>query len=209
MRASLGANAVKVALDRRAGDARSRAARAAKSTQVIVIDTDPIASTEAGGAWWDVAVPEISPRAEVATRAQGIREGAGDPALGDSSMTIRLGVNPIGWSNDDLQDIGGDIPLETCLAEAREAGFDGMEKGHKLPDDGAALKAKLAEFGLVFVGGWYSTELLTRSAQGGVRSGEGAHRDDQGRRRDVLVAAEMLQHHPRRSRRCRCRSGPC
>ena len=35
-----------------------------------------------------------------------------------------------------------------------------MEKGHKMPTDGAALKAKLAEFGLVFVGGWYSTELL-------------------------------------------------
>ena len=79
-------------------------------------------------------------------------------------MTIRLGVNPIGWSNDDLQDIGGDIPLETCLAEAREAGFEGMEKGHKLPSDGATLKAKLAEFGLVFVGGWHSTALLRRTA---------------------------------------------
>ena len=80
-------------------------------------------------------------------------------------MTIRLGANPIGWSNDDLQEIGGDTPLETCLAEAREAGFEGMEKGNKMPNDGAALKAKLAEFGLVFVGGWYSTELLLRSAR--------------------------------------------
>ena len=60
-------------------------------------------------------------------------------------MSVRLGVNPIGWSNDDLQDIGGDISLETCLSEAREAGFEGMEKGHKLPSVGAALKAKLAE----------------------------------------------------------------
>jgi 3D-(3,5/4)-trihydroxycyclohexane-1,2-dione acylhydrolase (decyclizing) len=34
-------------------------------TSVIVIDTDPSLSTEAGGAWWDVAVPEVSPRAEV------------------------------------------------------------------------------------------------------------------------------------------------
>ena len=80
-------------------------------------------------------------------------------------MTIRLGANPIGWSNDDLQEIGGDMPLETCLAEAREAGFVGMEKGNKMPNDGAALKAKLAEFDMVFVGGWYSTELLTRSAR--------------------------------------------
>ena len=80
-------------------------------------------------------------------------------------MSIRIGANPIGWSNDDLQEIGGDTPLETCLVQAREAGVVGMEKGHKLPNDGAALKDKLAEFGLTFVGGWYSTELLKRSAR--------------------------------------------
>ncbi len=42
-------------------------------------------------------------------------------------MTIRIGANPIGWSNDDLLEIGGETPLETCLAEAKEAGFVGME----------------------------------------------------------------------------------
>ena len=80
-------------------------------------------------------------------------------------MSIRIGANPIGWTNDDLQEIGGDTPLETCLAEATQAGVVGMEKGHKLPNDGAALKDKLAEFGLTFVGGWYSAGLLKRSAR--------------------------------------------
>lgn len=80
-------------------------------------------------------------------------------------MTIRIGANPIGWSNDDLQEIGGDTPLETCLAEAREAGIEGMELGHKFPREGAVLKATLATFGMAFVGGWYSTELLKRSAR--------------------------------------------
>jgi hypothetical protein len=61
-------------------------------------------------------------------------------------MSIRIGANPIGWSNDDLQEIGGDTPLETCLAEAKEAGVVGVEKEHKLPNDGAALTAKLASF---------------------------------------------------------------
>ena len=42
-------------------------------------------------------------------------------------MPIRIGANPIGWSNDDLQEIGGETPLETCLAEAREAGFAHFE----------------------------------------------------------------------------------
>ena len=63
-------------------------------------------------------------------------------------MTIRLGANPIGWSNDDLQHIGGETPLETCLAEAREAGFEGMELGHKFPREPNALKAALAPYGM-------------------------------------------------------------
>jgi inosose dehydratase len=48
-------------------------------------------------------------------------------------MTIRIGANPIGWSNDDLPELGGHIPLEQCLAEAKAAGFEGMELGNKFP----------------------------------------------------------------------------
>ncbi len=79
-------------------------------------------------------------------------------------MAIRIGANPIGWSNDDLQEIGGETPLETCLAEAREAGFVGMELGHKFPRQAGALKAALAPFGMACVGGWHSVELLRRDA---------------------------------------------
>lgn len=79
-------------------------------------------------------------------------------------MPIRIGANPIGWSNDDLQDIGGATPLETCLAEAREAGFVGMELGHKFPREPKALKAALEPFGMACISGWYSAELLKRDA---------------------------------------------
>jgi 3D-(3,5/4)-trihydroxycyclohexane-1,2-dione acylhydrolase (decyclizing) len=61
---SMGADAVKVASIAEL-EAAFKAARAAKSTQVIVIDTDPMGSTDAGGAWWDVAVPAVSTRSEV------------------------------------------------------------------------------------------------------------------------------------------------
>jgi 3D-(3,5/4)-trihydroxycyclohexane-1,2-dione acylhydrolase (decyclizing) len=37
-----------------------RDASAATRTTVIVIETDPVKSTSAGGAWWDVPVPEVS-----------------------------------------------------------------------------------------------------------------------------------------------------
>lgn len=77
---------------------------------------------------------------------------------------IRIGANPICWSNDDMIEIGGNISLEQCLGEAREIGLEGMEKGNKFPTTAPALKAKLAEFGLAFISGWYSTFLLERDA---------------------------------------------
>ncbi len=68
--ASLGAQAVKVANVAELKSAMQRA-RAATHTQVIVIDTTPWRTTDDGGAWWEVAIPEVSPRAEVrAARAQ-------------------------------------------------------------------------------------------------------------------------------------------
>jgi inosose dehydratase len=105
-------------------------------------------------------------------------------------MTIRLGANPIGWTNDDLQEIGGETPLETCLAQAREAGFEGMEKGHKMPNDGGALKSKLAEFGMAFVGGWYSTELLLRSAREEFEAAKAHIAMTKGAGASILIAAE-------------------
>lgn len=73
---------------------------------------------------------------------------------------ILYGTNPIAWSNDDDWSIGDHISLEDCLDDCRRIGFDGIEKGHKMPDEGAALKAKLGEFGLRFVGAWHSTNIL-------------------------------------------------
>jgi 3D-(3,5/4)-trihydroxycyclohexane-1,2-dione acylhydrolase (decyclizing) len=62
--ASLGALAEKV--DDIVGlEAAMGRAAAAERTYVVVIDTDPALSTAAGGAWWDVAVPEVSERGEV------------------------------------------------------------------------------------------------------------------------------------------------
>lgn len=79
---------------------------------------------------------------------------------------ILYGTNPIAWANDDDQSIGADIPTEQILREAgREIGFDGIENGHRWPEDPAELKALLGSYGLRFVSGWYSTELLTRSVE--------------------------------------------
>ena len=80
-------------------------------------------------------------------------------------MSIRFGANPIIWSNDDLRELGGDIPLETCLAQAQQIGFEGMELGHKFPRDADELAAVLGRFGLACVSGWYSAQLLARDVR--------------------------------------------
>jgi len=72
------------------------------------------------------------------------------------TWNVHIGINPIGWMNDDLPELGGDTPLETALAEGKEIGYTGFELGNKFPKEGPALQAKLAQFGLACVSGWYS-----------------------------------------------------
>lgn len=79
---------------------------------------------------------------------------------------ILFGTNPIAWANDDDQTIGADILTARILDEAgRQIGFDGIENGHRWPDDPEELRALLASYGLKFISGWYSVELLTRSVE--------------------------------------------
>ncbi|HWJ88946.1 MAG TPA: 3D-(3,5/4)-trihydroxycyclohexane-1,2-dione acylhydrolase (decyclizing) [Pelagibacterium sp.] len=63
-------------------EAALAAARERTTTSVIVIDTDPLISTEAGGHWWDVAVPEVSARDEVRERREAYEERKGDQRIG-------------------------------------------------------------------------------------------------------------------------------
>ena len=84
---------------------------------------------------------------------------------------IQFGTNPIAWANDDDQTIGADITTTRILDEAgRQIGFDGIENGHRWPDEPEALRALLAEYGLKFISGWYSTELLTRSVEDEIKN---------------------------------------
>ena len=60
-------------------------------------------------------------------------------------MNLKFGMSPISWSNDDLPQLGGDTPLETCLLETRKAGYSGTEMGGKFPRDQSSLAKVLAE----------------------------------------------------------------
>ena len=72
------------------------------------------------------------------------------------TWNVRIGINPLSWMNDDLPSLGGETSLETALREGKEIGYAGFELGNKFPKDGPGLKAKLDEFGLACVSGWYS-----------------------------------------------------
>lgn len=79
------------------------------------------------------------------------------------SKRIQVGVSPLSWTNDVLEDLGGDIPLETCLDEAAAAGFEGVELGRKFPRTVDELQPFLTKAKLKLASGWFSGFLAERA----------------------------------------------
>ncbi len=80
-------------------------------------------------------------------------------------MNVRIGINPITWTNDDVPDLGGDTPLETCLSETRQAGYAGTELGGKFPREASVLKPILDGYGLALISGWYDGRCAEKSVE--------------------------------------------
>jgi inosose dehydratase len=78
-------------------------------------------------------------------------------------FAVKIGINPISWSNDDLPSLGGETPLEVVLSEGKSIGYQGFELGNKFPRESQALRSVLASYGLELVSGWYSGRLARRS----------------------------------------------
>lgn len=53
---------------------------------------------------------------------------------------VKLGIAPIGWTNDDMPDLGKENTFEQCVSEMALAGFTGCEVGNKFPKDPVELK---------------------------------------------------------------------
>ena len=77
-------------------------------------------------------------------------------------MAVRLSINPITWSNDDLPSLGGDTSVETILSEARLAGFGGIEMSFKFPKTSGELGPLLKGHGLALTSAWYDGRILER-----------------------------------------------
>ena len=87
------------------------------------------------------------------------------PASDMSKLDVRIGINPISWSNDDLSSLGGETPLETALSEGAQIGYRGFELGNKFPREPEALRMVLSRHNLSLVSGWYSGRLARSSAK--------------------------------------------
>ena len=74
-------------------------------------------------------------------------------------MSVKLGIAPIAWSNDDMPELGSDTTLEQCLSEASEAGFKGIESGGKFPNTSKELIPILNKYNLKLCSGWYGANL--------------------------------------------------
>lgn len=85
-------------------------------------------------------------------------------------MSVRIGVNPLTWTNDDMPWVGAEVSLVTCLQQAHTAGYAGIELGNKFPRSAEVLGPILSSHHLELVSGWHSTRLLTRSVDEEIES---------------------------------------
>ena len=89
---------------------------------------------------------------------------------------IKLGIAPIGWTNDDLPDLGSENTFEQCVSEMALAGFTGTEVGNKYPRDTAVLKKALKIRGIEICNAWFSA-CFTSKPEAEVLTDFVAHRD--------------------------------
>ena len=76
---------------------------------------------------------------------------------------VKLGIAPIGWTNDDMPQLGGELTFEQMISEAALAGFSGTEVGGKFPTDPEALNKALDLRGIKIPSQWFSSFLCEKS----------------------------------------------
>ncbi|SMF80700.1 2-keto-myo-inositol dehydratase [Paenibacillus uliginis N3/975] len=76
--------------------------------------------------------------------------------------TVKLGIAPIGWTNDDMPELGGSNTFEQCVSEMALAGFTGTEIGNKYPKNVSALHKALNLRNLEVASAWFSAYLTVQ-----------------------------------------------
>lgn len=74
---------------------------------------------------------------------------------------VKLGIAPIGWTNDDMPELGKENTFQQTISEMALAGFKGCEIGSKYPQDKSELKHHLDLRGLTICNAWFSSMLTS------------------------------------------------
>lgn len=90
--------------------------------------------------------------------------------------SVKLGIAPIAWTNDDMPDLGKENTFEQCVSEMALAGFSGSEVGNKYPRDTEVLKRALDLRKMEIASAWFSS-FLTLQPFADVARDFTAHRD--------------------------------
>lgn len=77
-------------------------------------------------------------------------------------IKVKLAMAPIGWTNDDMPDLGSENTFQQCISEMALAGYSGSEVGNKYPGDPEVLKPFLDVRGLTICNQWFSSFLASK-----------------------------------------------
>lgn len=75
---------------------------------------------------------------------------------------IKIGISPIGWTNDDMPELGGDISFEQCISDMARSRYDGCEVGSKYPKEPDAILEALDSCQLIVASQWFSAYFTTK-----------------------------------------------
>jgi inosose dehydratase len=80
-------------------------------------------------------------------------------------MSVKIGVSPISWTNDDMPELGKDTTVEHCLKEGKQAGYSGFELGGKWPKESSVLGPLFNKYNMDVVSSWFCGGLLMDSLE--------------------------------------------
>jgi len=90
----------------------------------------------------------------------------------ENNKSIRFGIAPINWNNDDLPALGSNFSIEKILSEMSLAGYEGTELGNKFPNEASVLSELLNTFNLKLASSWHSTYFVLNEQENELKNVE-------------------------------------
>ena len=85
-------------------------------------------------------------------------------------MSVKIGVSPLSWTNDDMPELGRDTTMEHCLQEGKQAGYSGFELVGKWPQETSILEPLFNKYNMDVVSSWFCGNLLIDSLEDEIKS---------------------------------------